>query len=289
MSETPDLHAEQVAYWNGAGGAHWVAQQERTDRVMVEIAALVLARAAATPGETVIDIGCGCGATTLGLAESVGPAGRVIGLDVSAPMLGRARERLQSAGLQFAGNIDLVLADAASYAFPPEAADLLFSRFGVMFFGEPTQAFANLRRALKPGARLVFACWRDPAENPWMMVPLNAAYLHVPRVPRPGPEDPGPFSFADPARVHRILAGAGFERPALEAVNLSLDLAAGDGLEAAIGYVLEIGATSRALDGQPADRRAAVVAELQHALSPYAQNGSVNLGAAIWLVTATAP
>lgn len=284
MSEAQGLHADQVAYWNGAGGAHWVAQQERTDRVMAEIADLVLAGAAARPGDTVIDVGCGCGATTIGLAAAVGPAGHVMALDVSAPMLARARERLRGAG-----NVEFVLADAAAHEFAPASADLLFSRFGVMFFGEPSAAFANLRRALKPGARLVFACWRAPDENPWMMVPLNAAYLHVPRLPRLGPEDPGPFSFADPARVQRILTGAGFVEPSLEAVNLTMDLACGEGIDAAVSYVLEIGATSRALDGQPVEHRALAAAAIRQALAPYAENGKVKLAAAIWIVRAIAP
>jgi SAM-dependent methyltransferase len=284
MSEAEGRQAEQVAYWNGAGGAHWVAQQDRTDRALTEVAALTLARADARPGEVVIDVGCGCGVTTIGLAEAVGPAGRVIALDVSGPMLGRAQERLAASGM-----VEFVLADAALHRFPAAIADLLFSRFGVMFFGDPTAAFTNLRRALKPAARLVFACWREPAENPWMMVPLMAAYEHVPRLPKVGPEDPGPFSFADPDRVRHILTGAGFVDPALEPVDLAMDLAGGDGIEAAIAYVVEIGATSRALDGQPAEIRARAVESIRRALLPYAVGATVRLPAAIWMVTATAP
>jgi len=284
MSEAQGRQAEQFAYWNGPGGAHWVAQQDRTDRAMTEIADLALARARVRPGEVVIDVGCGCGATTIGLAQSVGPTGRVIALDVSAPMLGRAQERLAAAGM-----VEFVLADAAVHAFPEAVADLLFSRFGVMFFGDPTAAFANLRRALKPGARAVFACWREPAQNPWMMVPLTAAYEHVPRLPKLGPEDPGPFSFADAERVRRILTGAGFAEPELEAVDLAMDLAGGEGLESAVAYVLEIGATSRALEEQPAEIRTAAAESIRRALTPYAKGASVWLPAAIWIVRATAP
>jgi ubiquinone/menaquinone biosynthesis C-methylase UbiE len=284
MSEVGTRHAEQIAYWNGAGGVHWVAQQERTDLVMSGIAAVALAEADARPGDSVIDVGCGCGTTVQGLAQAVGPGGRVTALDVSAPMLGRARERL--AGFD---NVDFVLADAALHAFPPAMADLLFSRFGVMFFGDPTAAFARLRRAIKPGGRVVFACWRAPALNPWMVVPLNAAYQHVPRLPQLGPEDPGPFSFADPERVRRILTGAGFGEPVLKPVDLALDLAAGGGLDAAVNYVLAIGATSRALDGQPDAIRAAAAGSIRRALAEYTEGPSVRLPAAIWLVHATAP
>ena len=282
MNET--LHSEQIAYWNGPGGDHWAAQQERTDRVLVEIGTASLARAAAQPGESVIDVGCGCGATTVGLAEAVGPQGRVLALDVSAPMLGRARARLAANG-----NVSFALADAAAHEFAGIEADLLFSRFGVMFFGDPTAAFANLRRGLKRGGRTVFACWRAPALNPWMTVPLTAAYAHVPKLPQLGPEDPGPFSFADPDRVRRILTGAGFVDVALEPVDLASDLATGGGLEAAVDYVLAIGPTSRALQGHPPETRALVADSVRAALAPYAQGAEIRLAAAIWIVRATAP
>jgi ubiquinone/menaquinone biosynthesis C-methylase UbiE len=147
MSDAVALHEDQLAYWNGPGGAQWMAQQTHTDAVLAPVAEAVVALAAPAAGERVLDIGCGCGASTLLLAAR---AGHVTGLDVSAPMLDVARQR--GAGL----GIDWVLADAATYA-APLPFDLLASRFGVMFFGDPTAAFANLRRAARPGARLVFA------------------------------------------------------------------------------------------------------------------------------------
>jgi SAM-dependent methyltransferase len=284
MVETHELHADQIEYWNGRGGAHWVAQQARTDLVIAEIAEIAIARAQVRPGETVLDVGCGCGATTIELARTVGPNGRVIALDVSEPMLGRARERLAGAD-----NVEFVLADAATHRFPTAAADLLFSRFGVMFFGAPVAAFTNLRHALKPGARLTFACWRKPSENPWMLVPLGAAYEHVPPLPKLGPEDPGPFSFASPDRVTRILTEAGFTSPRFEAVDLTLDLGSGDGLDAAVGYSVEIGATSRALDGQPTEIRAKAAQSIRRALEPYVDAQGVRLPAAIWIVHASVP
>lgn len=284
MSDAAELQAQQVAYWNGPGGAHWVAEQERTDLIMAGSAALALARADARPGEIVIDVGCGCGTTTMGLAKAVSPGGRVVALDVSAPMLGWARERMAGAE-----TVEFVLADAANHDFDGLAADLLFSRFGVMFFGDPTAAFANLRKALKRGGRVVFACWREPGLNPWMLVPLAAAYEHVPRLPKLGPEEPGPFSFGDSARVERILGGAGYVDIALEPVDLAMDLAGGKGLEAAVSFVLEIGATSRALQDQPLELRAKAVESVRRALAAYVQGETVPLPAAIWIVRATAP
>src|SRR6202011_2354551 len=111
------------------------------------------------------------------------------------------------------------LADATVYPFVSGSFDLLVSRFGVMFFAQPALSFANLRRALRPSGRLAFACWREPRDNPWLMMPLEAVYKHAPKLPQLGPEDPGPFSFASEARVNRILSEAGFSAIAMERRN----------------------------------------------------------------------
>src|ERR1700747_677481 len=227
-----DMHspkAEQVAYWNGSAGRRWTDRQELQDVLLAPVSESLFARTNVEHGERVIDIGCGCGSTTIELARRVGPTGDVVGVDVSAPMLARARERVRE-GMP----IEFVEADATVYRFPPGRTELLCSRFGVMFFAEPTSSFANLRTALRPGGRLVFACWREPQENPWMAVPLMQVYKHVPNLPESGPEDPGPFSFARADRVRRILDQAGFSAIALEPVDLVIDLAIGRGLDAAL-------------------------------------------------------
>ena len=274
-------NADQIAYWNGPGGRRWIPRQDMQDAVFTPITEALFARAGLMPGERAIDVGCGCGATTLEIARRVGPAGGAIGVDVSAPMLERARERALP-GAEF------LLADAMTHPFAPGAADLVLSRFGVMFFADPALAFANLRNGLKPGGRLVFACWREPKLNAWQMVPLKAACRHVPRLPETGPEDPGPFAFADPARVQRILAAAGFAEIVLTPVDLDLDLAAGEGFEAGLTTAQEIGAASRALEGQPEALRAAAAEEIRAALAPYQRGQSLPLGAAIWIVSAKA-
>ncbi len=200
-----DLNADQIAYWNGPGGQHWTDRQQTQDVLLAPISDILIDRAGPNVGERVIDVGCGCGATTIALAQKVGPTGHVFGIDISAPMLVRARQ-VAPAGLP----VDFVLADATVYPFDPASADLLVSRFGVMFFAEPALSFANMRKALPASGRLTFACWREPRDNPWLMAPLQAAYKHVPKLPQLGPEDPGPFSFAVEQRVHRILGEAGF-------------------------------------------------------------------------------
>ncbi len=279
-----ERNADQIAFWNGPGGRHWVDRQQAQDVVLAPVLAAALGRAAIRPGERAVDIGCGCGASTIEIARLVGAGGRVLGIDISAPMLGRAAERLPP-GLA----VELVQADATTHPFPAAEFDLLFSRFGVMFFAEPERSFANLRRALRPGGRLAFACWRSPRENPWLMLPLQGAYEHVPPLPKLGPEDPGPFSFADAERVRRILGAAGFATPRLEPFDLELDLAAGGGLEAAVKAALEIGPTGRAIEEQPPAVKEAVARSVRRLLTPHQRGAAVPLAAALWLVTAASP
>ena len=283
MSGTSDdaRNADQIAFWNESGGARWAKHQETLDVVLAPLAEGLLARAAVRPGERVVDIGCGCGATTLLLARAVGPAGHVLGIDVSVPMLARAAERLPKGG-----PVELVCADATTHRFARASFDLLCSRLGVMFFAEPARAFANLRTALKPGGRLRFVAFRAARENPWMMLPLHAAYEHVPRLPQLGPEEPGPFAFASEARVRGILGEAGFAEVELEPYDLELDIAAGRGLDAAVAMALEIGATSRAVAGQPPEIRQAVARSIGAAVEPYVRGGAVPLPAAVWFARA---
>ena len=283
---TPTTHArnpDQAAYWNGPAGQHWTDRQPMQDILLAPVSQVLLDRAAARPGERILDVGCGCGATTIAFAERVAPDGFVLGVDISAPMLARGRQ-LAPQGLP----LDFVLADATVHPFDPAGFDLLVSRFGVMFFADPAISFANLRAALRPSGRVAFACWREPRHNPWMMTPLQAVYRHVPKMPRPEPDDPGPFSFASEDRVHRILKLAGFSGIAMEPCDLSLDIAIGRGLEAAVEGALEIGPASRALEGASVELRAAAKDSIREVLVPFVRGESVQLPASIWIVTARA-
>jgi SAM-dependent methyltransferase len=206
-----------------------------------------------------------------------------MGIDISAPMLARARE-VTPAGAP----VEFVLADATIHSFAPENFDLLASRFGVMFFADPALSFANMRKAMRRSGRLAFACWREPRQNPFFMTPLQAVYQHVPKMPQVGPEDPGPFSFASEARVHRILSAAGFSEIAMEPCDLALDVAVGGGLDAAVRGALEIGPAARALADQPPDVIAAATQSIREALTPYVKGQTVPLDGAIWIVTAKA-
>jgi ubiquinone/menaquinone biosynthesis C-methylase UbiE len=278
-----DKNADQIAYWNGPGGQRWADRQATQDIVLAPVADVLIDRARIEAGERIVDVGCGAGATTMAFAQKAGPTGHVLGIDISGPMLARARQ-LVPPGLR----IDFALADATVYPFEPASFDLLASRFGVMFFAEPALSFANLRRALRPSGRLAFACWRDPRENPFFMAPLQAVYKHAPRLPQLGPEDPGPFSFASEARVQRILGEAGFSGVAMERCDLTLDIAVGRGLDAAVQGALEIGPAARALAEQPPEVVAAATHSIREALAAYVRGQSVPLPASIWIVTANA-
>lgn len=284
MTDLSQVHAAQIAYWNGVGGDRWVAQQAHTDAMLAPVAAAAIGHAAPQPQERLLDIGCGCGATTLTLAERLN-GGHITGLDVSAPMLAIAQAR--GAGI---ANVTWICADAATYPFTPGSFDMLFSRFGVMFFGDPPAAFANLRRAARRGARLVFACWQPIVENPWMQVPLAAAQACLPPLPQPGPEDPGPLAFADPDRVTRILTGAGWAPPRFTPFRFPIDLAGRRGLDAAVEQTTHIGAAARAMADQPEALRIAVIAAIRAALAPHASDdGTVILTGSAWLVASENP
>ncbi len=150
-------NSDQIEFWNGLAGERWVRHQNELDAMIGGIGDDVLARAQISEGERVLDVGCGCGHTTLEIARQVGKSGSVTGIDISAMMLDHARTRADAAGVE---NVEFLNADAATQQFPETGFELLFSRFGVMFFSDPVAAFKNLASAIKPGGRLAFACWR---------------------------------------------------------------------------------------------------------------------------------
>lgn len=271
-------NADQIAFWNSDAGAKWVKAQDRLDAMLSPISAEIMKAAAPKSGERVLDIGCGCGDTALELARQ---GARVTGVDVSAPMLARAKER----ALQAHASADFVEADASNHRFSPEF-DLAFSRFGVMFFADPDAAFANIRMGLKPGGRLAFVCWRDWRENEWVRVPVGAVRAHVPPQPQLGPEDPGPFAFADLARVRRILTAGGFDR--ITARPFDCDMTLGTTFDEAVQHIQNFGPVSRMLTDATAAQKEAAVVALQAALKPYAARKPVTLGGAVWIVTAAA-
>ncbi|MCF8533223.1 MAG: class I SAM-dependent methyltransferase [Reyranella sp.] len=279
MKSAAELAAEQAAYWKGRGGEGWLASYERIARTVGSFGKAALEAAAPAPGEQVLDIGCGTGGTTAELARAVGPTGHVLGVDISDVLVEAARaERVD--------NATFVVGDAATHPLKPAGYDLVFSRFGVMFFAEPDVAFRNFQRALKPDGRLVFVCWRTPQENPWGMVPVRAAAPHLPPMPRPGPEDPGQFAFGDRARVERILAAAGFGTPSFEPLDQPIWM--GGSVAEVLDNAGRFGPLARAFaDATPAQIEKAKEA-IAEALKPHESADGVVLPGACWLVRAAA-
>lgn len=267
---------DQIKFWNEKAGQNWTALQARMDANMAAMGDAIVAFAQAGPGMAVLDVGCGTGATSLAIA-AIGA--EVTGVDISKPMLALAQERAAKARL----SISFVEADASSHAFTPQF-DLIVSRFGVMFFDAPVAAFANMRKALKPGGRIAFICWRTPAENLWAAAPLMAAKPFLPEQPPTDPLAPGPFAFADPRRIEDILSQSGFSAIRIEKYDGAMTL--GTDLAATATQTLQIGPLSRAA-GDAA--RARIVEAVQGALVKFVRlDGEIAPPAACWLVAAKA-
>jgi SAM-dependent methyltransferase len=233
-------------------------------------------------GQRVLDIGCGGGATTLALARRTGPMGHVLGVDVSAPLLARARERVATEDP--GAPVEFREADASSAALPSDR-DRAFSRFGVMFFADPTRAFANLRRALVPGGRLTFVCWRKMADNPWAQVGADAVATIVAPTP-PVPFAPGPFAFADRAHVENILRTAGYREVDIAPHDAMLRWTERADLDEAVDLFTHIGPAARTMvDMNDADRGRAIQA-LRVALTPHVRADGLHLASGVWLVSA---
>jgi SAM-dependent methyltransferase len=271
--------------WAGEMGARWLASLDRFEGMIAPIGAALLARAAYTPGERVLDLGCGGGATTLAIAEVVGPSGAALGLDVAPMLIERARQRAAGAG----SNARFVCADAATASLDTPPFDRLFSRFGSMFFDAPVPAFANLRAMLKPGARIDLAVWANPRDNLWMMEVMGVVRRHV-EIPPAVPRAPGPFAFEDLDYLEEVLTGAGFS---------GMDVLAYEGRQpvggpgaspvAATDFVLTSMAAGRVLDeAGPAIRDAARADFVELFTQRHVEGEGVMLQAKAWLVSAHA-
>jgi SAM-dependent methyltransferase len=282
MPEAQANH-EQIQYWNEQAGPRWVQRQEQLDSQINPLGLAAMQRADVKPGEHVLDIGCGCGQSALELAERVGPQGSVVGIDISQPMLARARERQNDLQIK---NLAFLHADAQTHRFERECFDLIFSRFGVMFFADPRAAFANLCTALRPDGRLCFICWQTLEKNEWIRIPLMAAAQHIQLPPPPAPGAPGPLSLADPERVRGLLAASGFKDINFEAYEAALSLGGATSVEEAVDFTLAIGPTAILLRDADPSVRTRVAQAIREALTPYATPKGLSLHGAAWIVRA---
>ena len=272
---------DQIEFWNGDVGGRWVDAQGYLDVMLAPFGAAVADAMGIERGAEVIDLGCGCGDTTLDLARRVGAMGRVLAIDVSTRMLHRARERANAAGLD---QVVFVHADASTYPFEAGAADRVVSRFGTMFFRNNAAAFANLRRALKPGGRLGFVCWRALARNEWVNLPRDVVLRFVPAPDPAPPGEPGPFAFADSEHVVRLLASAGFAEIACEPLDLAMRH--GGSLDEVANLMARIGPASRLLAEAAAELRPGIVAAIREEIASRHDGTGCDAAGAAWLVTA---
>jgi SAM-dependent methyltransferase len=273
-------NSEQFDVWNGQVGLKWARLQDQTDLMLNNITDALMPFAAAKSGDHVLDIGCGCGTTTFRLQMEVGSGGSVAGLDISAPMLDVARARAQA----MLSDVTFVESDASVHDFQP-VFDLVFSRFGVMFFDDPVAAFANIRKALSPKGRLAFVCWRPFKENDWAFVPYIAAKPFLPEQPPADPHAPGPFAFADSDRLKDILTKAGFNNIRIEKLDTTASL--GKTAAEAAAASLNIGPVSRAANELPEGEREKVCAAIEKVFADKVTAVGVAPKAACWLVAAT--
>ncbi len=272
----------QADFWNGLAGERWVREQAGLDEMLRPFGDAALEASRVASAEAVLDLGCGCGDTSLMLATRVGPRGRVVGVDLSTQMLNRAKER--GAGV---GHLSFLAGDASRVSLEKGAFDLLFSRFGVMFFSDPVGAFAHLGRALRGSGRIAFACWRSLAENPWVAVPFEAVVSILGR-PEPQPEDaPGPFSFSDASRVRAILESAGFGDVSLQSFETKIVFGASGSLDDAVDEIARLGPVGRLLVDRDEASVARALDAIKAAIPAYrSAQGAVQFSAAAWIVTA---
>lgn len=280
MSEARIANQDQVALWNEASGRTWVEMQQVLDRMLAPLAAPLIDAAFPGQGGRVLDVGCGSGATTLAMAKRLGASGSCVGVDISGPLLAAAKSRAASEGIS---SVTFVQADAQTHAFDPGSFDAMISRFGVMFFDEPEAAFNNIRRALRVGGKLAFVAWRSPAENPFMTTAKRAAEPLLTNLPKPDPNAPGQFAFADGDRVRHILQDGGWSDIDLQPLDVEGSVAANE----LLAYVIKLGPVGLALREVDEATRARVTEVVHAAFQPYIKNNTARFGMACWLVTAT--
>lgn len=273
----------QVALWNGPAGRAWVEVQDLLEQTLKPIGGLLLEAAFAQElksAVSVLDVGCGPGATTLAAARRLGAKGRCVGLDISEPMIAAARSRAEREG----SPATFICADAQTYAFAPASFDMIISRFGVMFFDDPVQAFTNLRHATSDGGAMRLITWRSAAENPFMTAAERAAAPLLPDIPARQPDAPGQFALADVGRISSILTNSGWTDVAIRAADVACTLPEKD----LVRYLTRMGPVGRALEGADDATRARVIEAVRPAFDSYVRGSEARFTAACWVIGARA-
>lgn len=279
-SEIPN--ARQVEEWNNTTGRRWLERHVSIDRQIAPFGHRAMDRAAVKLGQRILDVGCGCGETTVDLARRVGHAGFIMGVDISRLLIEAARRLARETSIS---NVEFEVADAPTHPFASASFDLVFSRFGIMFFDDPEGAFRHLRSALRPDGRLGFVCWPAPQENLFITIPMGAAARHI-SLPAPGePNAPGPFAFADPVRVRRILSRSGFADVQIDRVT---EKVGGGNLDETTEMLVQLEPLADTLNSLDDPTQRAIRTDIGTALTRFETAGRVLLDATAWLVTAQA-
>lgn len=270
-----------VSRWSGEEGRHWMSEAARYDDINRVIGEALIDAAHLSPGERVLDVGCGAGAITVEASRRVRPGGSVLAVDISPDLVAVARDRVARAG---ADEVELVEADAAAYPYDRAAFDVLASRNGLMFFDDPDAAFANLARALRPGGRIVFTAPQGLDRNPWIMVAGAAAAPHVGIPAGVAPGQPGPLGLADRPRIADLLERAGFTSVEIEELTGSICI--GTDVDDAVAFIRSMPMVRDLLAGAPVAKQVAAIEAVEHALADHATpDGVVIPGNGAWLVT----
>jgi SAM-dependent methyltransferase len=276
-----EANADEVAAWRGDLGRTWSREGARIDALQAEVTAELVRRAGIAAGHCVLDIGCGAGASTRAAADAAAPGGRVVGVDAAAHMVAAAEAR-------GGPGVSYIVEDAQDHPFPARSFDRVISQFGVMFFSDTVAAFANLRRATRPGGRCVLAAWAAPEENPWFHLPRAAAVAELGDAPG-DPDAPGPTRFRDGPAAASLLRQAGWDEATSEAVGLCLRP---EGSLADIATLAtRLGPAARLLRLKQADdaARARVAARIEAALAPFSGAGGTRIPAVINFLSGRAP
>jgi SAM-dependent methyltransferase len=277
-TDNSSANAEQARYWTEDGGPNWVRDEAAYDLMLAPFNDALLDALDPQPGERVLDVGCGFGSTALAASAR---GAQVHGVDISLPMIQRARERATEAG----ANATFAVGDAQEDALGGPY-DAVTSRFGVMFFADPVRAFHNLATAARPGGRMAFVCWQPIARNPWMLAAPAVLRSLMDDPPPPPPPGAGPFAFGDSEFVDRVLADAGWTQRAIAPFETNARMGGNDGVRGAVDQALSNSAAKALLaagDATLRDRAAAVLTDQFESLSV---DGVVSCPAAAWLVTA---
>jgi len=280
-------NSDQQEFWSGAQGQVWLRHAHVFDRLFSTVDGLLLDAALPAPGEHVLDMGSGSGATARVFAALVAPGGTVQGLDISPLMVERATRISRDEGI---ANVTFLEGDAATTELPHAAYDLLVSRFGAMFFADPVAGYRGLRGTLKPGGRVVLACWGSMASNPMFGMTTDLGARHFGPQEKGDPHAPGPMAFADITRVETILHDAGYDQPRGRAIDVNL--CHPGGVEAALPVMTELGPLGRMMREADADgdTRRIVADQLRNQLARFVTlDGTLRLPARINLLTARRP